>query len=80
MEKLRHVHFCKAVLDLEEDKQVMFEESSKLENLRILRNIIFPIRNDDIVDVLIRRYPYLQQREITVEDNNDSAESFCLTF
>ncbi|KAJ8574227.1 hypothetical protein K7X08_026032 [Anisodus acutangulus] len=38
MDKLRHVEISTAVFDLENNKQRIFEESSKLENLRILRN------------------------------------------
>ncbi|WMV48551.1 hypothetical protein MTR67_041936 [Solanum verrucosum] len=68
MEKLRHAHFGWAVFD----KQGLFEGSSKLENLRILKNIVgFPI---DRLDVLSRRCPNLQQLQITFEDDE---EPFC---
>ncbi|KAG5588695.1 hypothetical protein H5410_049129 [Solanum commersonii] len=71
MEKLRHVEIRKA----EFDKQGLFEGSSKLENLRILKNIIgFPI---DRVDVLSRRCPNLQQ--LLIEFDGHSADSFHLT-
>ncbi|KAH0634526.1 hypothetical protein KY284_037312 [Solanum tuberosum] len=68
MEKLRHVHFTGAGFD----KQDLFEGSSKLENLRILKEIEeFPI---DWLDVLSRRCPNLQQLQITFEDDE---EPFC---
>nr|ANJ02804.1 RGA 0.21 [Solanum demissum] len=71
MEKLRHAHFGWAVFD----KQGLFEGSSKLENLRILKKIVgFPI---DSLDVLSKRCPNLQQLQITLEDDEDSAEPFC---
>ncbi|WMV48528.1 hypothetical protein MTR67_041924 [Solanum verrucosum] len=71
MEKLRHVEIRKA----EFDKQGLFEGSSKLENLRILKNIVtFPI---DRVDVLSRRCPNLQQ--LLVEFDGHSADYFHLT-
>ncbi|XP_049388203.1 putative late blight resistance protein homolog R1A-3 [Solanum stenotomum] len=75
MEKLRHVDIFRAEFDLEEDKQGL---SSKLENLRILKNIVrFPI---DRMDVLSRRCPNLQQLHITFHGgDSDSAESFCLS-
>ncbi|XP_025888775.1 putative late blight resistance protein homolog R1A-3 [Solanum lycopersicum] len=58
MEQLRHVE----INDAEFDKQGLFEGSSKLENLRILKNIVgFPI---DRADVLSRRCPNLQQLQI----------------
>ncbi|WMV48532.1 hypothetical protein MTR67_041917 [Solanum verrucosum] len=76
MEKLRHVDIFSAEFDLEEDKQGL---SSKLENLRILKNILrFPI---DRMDVLSRRCPNLQQLHIEFYGgDSDSAESFCLSF
>ena len=71
MEQLRHVE----ISDAEFDKQGLFEGSSKLENLRILKNIVgFPI---DRADVLSRRCPNLQQ--LHVEFWESRAESFCLT-
>ncbi|WMV47367.1 hypothetical protein MTR67_040752 [Solanum verrucosum] len=78
-EKLRHFEIWRAEFDFEEDKQGLFEGSSKLENLSILKNIIrFPI---DRVDVLSRRCPNIQQLHIEFEyrGDNDSAGSFCLT-
>ncbi|KAL3329455.1 hypothetical protein AABB24_036509 [Solanum stoloniferum] len=73
IEKLRHAHFGRA----EFDKHGLFEGSSNLENLRILKKIVgFPI---DRLDVLSRRCPNLQQLEIGFGDDNVSAESFCLT-
>ncbi|XP_055814006.1 putative late blight resistance protein homolog R1A-3 isoform X2 [Solanum dulcamara] len=73
MEKLRHVEIYDAAF---EDKHGMFEGSSKLENLRILRKVRFPI---DRVDVLLRRCPNLQNLQISFQNNKDSAEAFCLT-
>nr|ANJ02816.1 RGA 3.2 [Solanum demissum] len=75
MEKLRHVDIWRAEFDLEEDKHGL---SSKLEKLRILKNILrFPI---DRMDVLSRRCPNLQQLHIEFYGgDSDSAESFCLT-
>nr|ASM58523.1 NB-LRR tospovirus immune receptor [Solanum huaylasense] len=67
MKKLRHAHFGKA----EFDKQGLSEGSSKLENLRILKNIV----GFDRVDVLSRRCPNLQQLQITYFGNNE--EPFC---
>nr|AAG31015.1 tospovirus resistance protein C [Solanum lycopersicum] len=70
MEQLRHVE----ISDAEFDKQGLFEGSSKLENLRILKNIVgFPI---DRADVLSRRCPNLQQLHIEFEY---FAEPFWLT-
>ncbi|WMV48530.1 hypothetical protein MTR67_041915 [Solanum verrucosum] len=65
MEKLRHVEIDNAEFDLEEDRQGIFEGSSKLEKLRILRHIRFAIKEVDRVDVLLRRCPNLQELEIT---------------
>uniref|UniRef100_M1A864 Tospovirus resistance protein A n=1 Tax=Solanum tuberosum TaxID=4113 RepID=M1A864_SOLTU len=65
MEKLRHVEIANAKFDLGEDRQRIFEGSSKLENLRILRHVRFTILEVDRVDVLLRRCPNLQQLEIT---------------
>ncbi|WMV48525.1 hypothetical protein MTR67_041921 [Solanum verrucosum] len=74
MGNLRHVEIVEAKFD----KQGLFEGSSKLESLRILKNIVsFPI---DRVDVLSRRCPNLQQLHIEFHGgDSDSAESFCLT-
>ncbi|XP_049347753.1 putative late blight resistance protein homolog R1A-3 [Solanum verrucosum] len=66
MEKLRHVDISKAVIDLEG----IFEESPKLENLRILRNARFRIRNADSVDVLLWGCPNLQEFEIFFKGDN----------
>ncbi|KAK6803717.1 hypothetical protein RDI58_001501 [Solanum bulbocastanum] len=80
MEKLRHVDIRTAEFDLEEDNKGI---SSKLENLRILKNIIkFPIEEVDRMDVLSRRFPNLQQLLIEFQlavDYDDFADSFCLT-
>ncbi|WMV48511.1 hypothetical protein MTR67_041896 [Solanum verrucosum] len=58
MGKLRHVEIDIAKFD----KQGLFEGSSKLENLRILKKIVgLPI---DDVDVLSRRCPNLQQLDL----------------
>ncbi|XP_059289534.1 LOW QUALITY PROTEIN: putative late blight resistance protein homolog R1A-3 [Lycium ferocissimum] len=73
MEKLRHVEINNAYFDLEKNKQGIFEESSKLENLRILRNVSFPIDDADSVDVLLGRCPNLQELEINF-GRNDSVE------
>ncbi|KAK4356779.1 hypothetical protein RND71_022389 [Anisodus tanguticus] len=72
MEKLRHVEIKKGIFELEKDKQGIFEESSKLENLRILRSV--NIRNADNVDVLLRRCPNLQQLDISLDEDIDSVE------
>ncbi|KAG5568200.1 hypothetical protein H5410_064787 [Solanum commersonii] len=76
--KLRHFDIWRAEFDFEEDKQGLFEGSSKLENLSILKNIVrFPI---DRVHVLLRRCPNLQQLHIEFEyrGDNDSAGDCCL--
>ncbi|XP_055813988.1 putative late blight resistance protein homolog R1A-3 [Solanum dulcamara] len=73
MEKLRHVEIRDAEFDFEEDKHGMFEGSSKLENLRILRKVRVPV---DRVDVLLRRCPNLQLLAIDIWNN--SAEPVCL--
>ncbi|WMV48550.1 hypothetical protein MTR67_041935 [Solanum verrucosum] len=73
MEKLRHVEIDIAKFD----EQGIFEGSSKLENLRILKNVRFPIEEVDMVDVLLRRCPNLQQLDITFENDEESAEPFC---
>ncbi|PHT39475.1 hypothetical protein CQW23_23048 [Capsicum baccatum] len=62
MKKLRHVEIYYAELDLEDDKQGIFEESSKLENLRILRGVRY---HGDRVNVLLRRCPNLQELQIS---------------
>ncbi|KAG5588707.1 hypothetical protein H5410_049141 [Solanum commersonii] len=73
MGKLRHVEIDIAKFD----KQGIFEGSSELENLWILRNVRFPIEEVDMVDVSLRRCPNLQQLDITFEKDEDSAEPFC---
>ncbi|KAF3673462.1 putative late blight resistance protein -like protein R1B-14 isoform 2 [Capsicum annuum] len=75
-EKLRHVEISGAVFDLENDKLRNFEESSKLENLRVLRKLSFRIDHADSLDVLLRRFPNLQELDIFFWDNEDSAEFF----
>uniref|UniRef100_M1BDM3 Tospovirus resistance protein C n=1 Tax=Solanum tuberosum TaxID=4113 RepID=M1BDM3_SOLTU len=81
MEKLRYVRIWNAKFDLEEDNQGLFEGSSKLENLRILKYVEFPIDKCDRVDMLSRRCPNLQQLNIKLEywGSNNSADLFCLT-
>ncbi|KAF3682971.1 putative late blight resistance protein -like protein R1B-14 isoform 2 [Capsicum annuum] len=73
-EKLRHVDISDAVFDLENDKLRNFEESSKLENLRVLRKLSFRIDHADSLAVLLRRFPNLQELDIFFWDNEDSAE------
>jgi len=63
IEKLRHVEIGKA--EFENNKQRIFEESSKLENLRILRGVEFPFDQGDSADVLLCRCPNLQELGIT---------------
>ncbi|KAM3360701.1 hypothetical protein P3S68_015555 [Capsicum galapagoense] len=64
MERLRHVEIRKAKYDLEDNEHWMCEESSKLENLRILRRVSFRIRNADSPEVLLGRCPNLQELKI----------------
>ncbi|KAM3249946.1 hypothetical protein P3L10_011716 [Capsicum annuum] len=66
MKKLRHVEINYAELDLEDDKQGIFEESSKMENLRILRGVKY---HGDRLNVLLRRCPNLHELEISSQDN-----------
>ncbi|XP_055813996.1 putative late blight resistance protein homolog R1A-3 isoform X2 [Solanum dulcamara] len=82
MEKLR----CLSIVEAEFDMHGIFEGSSKLENLRILRKVRIPIDEADRLDVLLQRCPNLQQLHINFEDSysvdsfwDDYAESFCLT-
>ncbi|PHT39459.1 hypothetical protein CQW23_23032 [Capsicum baccatum] len=63
MEKLRHVETPRGIVDRYKDKKGMFDESSKLENLRIFRNVV--IEEADNLDVLLRRCPNLQQLGIS---------------
>ncbi|PHT39443.1 hypothetical protein CQW23_23016 [Capsicum baccatum] len=65
MKKLRHVEINYAELDLEDDKQGIFEESSKMENLRILRGVKY---HGDRLNVLLRRCPNLHELEISFQD------------
>ncbi|KAG5630628.1 hypothetical protein H5410_002345 [Solanum commersonii] len=73
MEKLRHVEIYNAKFD----EQGMFEGSSKLENLRILRNDRFPTKEVGRVNVLLKRYPNLHQLHIGFWGIVDSREPFC---
>ncbi|KAL3329452.1 hypothetical protein AABB24_036508 [Solanum stoloniferum] len=77
MEKLRYLEIAEA----EFDKQGIDEGSSKLENLKILKNVGFSIDNVDRLDVLLQRCPNLQQLCIAFEDSYsaDLLESYCLT-
>ncbi|KAM3357282.1 hypothetical protein P3S68_023996 [Capsicum galapagoense] len=65
MEKLRHVDLTLAKFDLKNNKQWIFEESSKLENLRIFKKVEFSIYQADSVNVLFQRFPNLQELNIT---------------
>nr|XP_033509298.1 putative late blight resistance protein homolog R1B-16 [Nicotiana tomentosiformis] len=64
MEKLRHVMISSMKFDLEKNKQGIFEESSKLENLRILRKVEIEDGDADIVHVLLQGCPNLQELDI----------------
>ncbi|PHT39465.1 hypothetical protein CQW23_23038 [Capsicum baccatum] len=63
MEKLRHVETPKAIVDRYKVMKGMFDESSKLENLRIFRRVV--IKEADNLDVLLRKCPNLQQLGIS---------------
>ncbi|KAM3327421.1 hypothetical protein P3S67_002547 [Capsicum chacoense] len=63
MEKLRHVETPEGIVDRYKDKKGMFDESSKLENLRIFKGAV--IEEADNLDVLIRKCPNLQKLNIT---------------
>ncbi|WMV48544.1 hypothetical protein MTR67_041929 [Solanum verrucosum] len=65
MEKLRYLE----IVEAEFDKQGIDEGSSKLENLRILRNVRISIDEADRLDVLLQRCPNLQQLHIDFEDS-----------
>ncbi|KAF3676389.1 hypothetical protein FXO38_02813 [Capsicum annuum] len=65
MEKLRHVDVTFAGFDLENNMQRIFEELSKLENLRILKKVKFPIYQADSANVLFQRCANLQELNIT---------------
>nr|XP_033514818.1 putative late blight resistance protein homolog R1B-23 [Nicotiana tomentosiformis] len=77
MEKLRHVYIGGVVFDLENNKQGIFEESSKLENLRILRHVRYPINDGECMDVLLRlltnKFEHLQ-----LQDWGTKSEEWCL--
>ncbi|PHU22688.1 hypothetical protein BC332_07795 [Capsicum chinense] len=74
MDLLRNVKITRAEFDLEEDKQMIFKESSKLENLRILRGVDFQVDQTDSVAVLLGRCPNLQELDIRFKDNEGSSE------
>ncbi|WMV47163.1 hypothetical protein MTR67_040548, partial [Solanum verrucosum] len=74
MEKLRHVEINHVEFDLNNNKQGMFEESSKLENLRILKEVEIM---EDIVDVLLQRCPNLRELDIFIQSDRNSPE-ICL--
>ncbi|KAG5587013.1 hypothetical protein H5410_047447 [Solanum commersonii] len=74
MKTLRHVEINDAVFDLKNNKKWISEESSKLENLRILKQVAIKIGCDDNVDVLLRRCPNLQELEIGILCDEDSVE------
>ncbi|KAM3327392.1 hypothetical protein P3S67_002518 [Capsicum chacoense] len=74
MKNLRHVDMKSAEYELEEDMWGVFEESSKLENLRILRGVVIKTGDVESVHVLIRRCPNLQELDISFWDDNDSPE------
>ncbi|KAH0639860.1 hypothetical protein KY290_038406 [Solanum tuberosum] len=74
MKTLRHVEINDAVFDLKNNKKWISEESSKLENLRILKQVAIKIGGDDNVDVLLRRCPNLQELEIGILCDEDSVE------
>ncbi|PHT86723.1 hypothetical protein T459_08829 [Capsicum annuum] len=74
MDLLRNVKITRAEFDLEEDKQMIFKESSKLENLRILRGVDFQVDQTDSVAVLLGRCPNLEELDIRFKDNEGSTE------
>ncbi|PHT39461.1 hypothetical protein CQW23_23034 [Capsicum baccatum] len=68
MEKLRHVETPQIISfqctdDWYKNRQEMFDESSKLENLRIFKGV--EIKEADNLDVLLRKCPNLQQLGIS---------------
>ncbi|MCD9644011.1 hypothetical protein HAX54_031969 [Datura stramonium] len=74
MEKLRHIE-CYASFDLKNNTEWIFKESSKLENLRKLSKVEFPIDEADCMDVLLQKCSNLQELGISVfSDEWDSAE------
>nr|XP_009764756.1 PREDICTED: putative late blight resistance protein homolog R1B-16 isoform X2 [Nicotiana sylvestris]XP_009764759.1 PREDICTED: putative late blight resistance protein homolog R1B-16 isoform X2 [Nicotiana sylvestris] len=66
MEKLRHFEINGVVSNLKNNKQGIFEESPKLENLRILRHVRYPISVGECLDVLLQRCPNLQNLRLTI--------------
>ncbi|PHT63835.1 hypothetical protein T459_32364 [Capsicum annuum] len=58
MEKLRHVDIPEDINDRYNNRHEMFDESSKLENLRIFKGAV--IEEADNLDVLLRKCPNLQ--------------------
>ncbi|OIT07704.1 putative late blight resistance protein -like r1b-16 [Nicotiana attenuata] len=73
MEKLRHVDIAGS-FDFKNNKQRIYEESCKFENLRILRHVIFPIDDVDSMDMLLQRCPNLQEVNIVIFNEDDSTE------
>ncbi|PHT39207.1 hypothetical protein CQW23_22780 [Capsicum baccatum] len=81
MEKLRHVDIPEFIVDWYKDKQGMFDESSKLENLRIFKGAV--IEEADNLDVLLRKYPNLQKlgisfRKAPTSSEADYGKPFCI--
>lgn len=74
MKALRHVQINDTFFDLKNNKKWISEESSKLGNLRILRQVVIKIGGDDNVDILLRRCPNLQELEIGILCDDDSVE------
>ncbi|XP_016434544.1 putative late blight resistance protein homolog R1A-3 [Nicotiana tabacum] len=73
MKKLRHVEISWTDFDLENNKQQIFKESSKLESLRILKNVLHQIRDaNGLLDVLSGSCPNLQELAIKFIDYIDS--------
>lgn len=76
MGKLRHVDITDAEFDFEEDKHWIFEGSSKLENLRILRDVSFPSDEACEAYMLLQRCSNLRELDISFEYNEDSDPKF----
>ncbi|XP_075113010.1 putative late blight resistance protein homolog R1A-3 [Nicotiana tabacum] len=76
MEKLRHVE----VVNLDKDKHWIFEDSSKLENLRILRKFAIDSHDAGSVDVLLRRCPNLQELVIEFRGDEEYSAVICPNF
>nr|XP_016498898.1 PREDICTED: putative late blight resistance protein homolog R1A-3 [Nicotiana tabacum] len=74
MKKLRHVEFTSAGLFL---VRQIIDESSKLENLRILRGVTLTL-GFDCLNVLVQRCPNLQELEITFLAYDSDEEMICL--